>query len=162
MRNLLDPEEMLSPELMKRATILLTMFLAASAALATLMAILTILTTFNLPVAFLQFIVGVGIPFSVWMIVRTLSEMLLAQHRLIDRMSVIAEHLSEDRQGDAADTPDAPEPDSFIVDPVEPAPAPTVMEDTETGAEDTVAEEEAVEEEPKPKRRRKSAKSDDS
>lgn len=144
MRNLLDPDQMLSPGRIRTATIVLTFFLAAAAGLMTLTALWTLLSSFKLGAALFQFVFGVGAPLAVWIIVRVLSEMLLAQHRLNDRLSVIAEQLSEQRVDP-------------IVEPVREPVAP-VAEPKVGDVEAAEADVEIVqEEEPKPKRRRKSA-----
>lgn len=97
MRGMLDQDQILSPSLLKSATWVLTLLLAVIAALMLLSAIGYLFTGkfFNM---LMSAAFGVGGPLTVWLIVRQLGEILLAQHRMNDRLTVLGDALREDRE----------------------------------------------------------------
>ncbi len=90
MRGPLDPEQLLSPGMLKSANTLLTVCMAALAAMGLLRALWSLLT-WNPFTAIFQAGLAIAIPLSLWMIVRLLSEMLAAQHSLNERITLLNE-----------------------------------------------------------------------
>ncbi|MFC7292511.1 hypothetical protein [Hirschia litorea] len=95
MRGPLDPEQLLSPGMLKSANTLLTVCLAALAAMGLLRALWSLLT-WNPFTAIFQAGLAIAIPLSLWMIVRLLSESLAAQHNLNERITLLNETLWSD------------------------------------------------------------------
>ena len=90
MRGIFDQEQLMSPDLLKTATWVLSLALIAVAGLIFLQALGTLFTGKPFT-ALLQVATGGALPLAIWLIVRQLGEMLLAQHRLNDRLTILTE-----------------------------------------------------------------------
>ncbi len=143
MRGMLDQDQILSPSLLKSATWVLTLLLVVFGALMLLQSLWMVLTKFAILSALKTAAIGVGGPLAVWLVVRQLGELLMAQHRLNDRLTVLSETLRENREPQSATAEPAP---------MEATAAPPEPAGFETPAADKPA---------KPKRRTKSAAKDD-
>ena len=151
MPNLFDPEELMSPEVLKRAIWLLTMLLLATAAYMVLHALGNILFGFRIRAAIVQLVSGIGGPLAIWLIVRLLAEQALNQGRLADRLT------------DLTSRPDDTESTTPVAEVVSATPAPTVetvevaqaAKPEKTTAEPKTAENAEPSEDAKPKRRRR-------
>ena len=86
----------MSPSLIKPATWLLSVVLAAAGGIVIVQALGTLFSGRPFT-ALLQVAAGVALPLTLWLIVRLLSEILLAHHRMSDRLSVLTEALREKR-----------------------------------------------------------------
>ena len=148
MRNLLDPDELMSPGLVKSATRWLSILLAVIAGFMLLMALFS-LFSWNLTSAFTQAAFGLAIPLSIWLVVRLLSDMVASQHRLNDRLGIIADHLTENRSPVVEAAPPTTPVSTDTLTPK--AKADTAS--AKAKADDVVTEDDA----PKPKRRRRKA-----
>ena len=89
MRGLWDNEQPLSPGLLKSALALLAGFLAALAAVNVLMGVGAIFAG-RYGSALVQFSGGLAIPFAIWLALRMLADMLILQHRSLDRFNQLA------------------------------------------------------------------------
>ncbi len=114
---LLEPEQLLSPSMLKSANSTLTVCLAVLSGLGLLNAAFNIINFFNWkPITgLIQAAGAIAIPLAVWLIVRLLTEILITQQTLNDRLTL----LTEGKQADDADV---------IVEPAQETPAP--VEDT--------------------------------
>lgn len=86
MRGLWDNEQPLSPSLLKSALALLAGFLAVLAAVNVLIGVGAIFAG-KYGSALVQFTGGLAIPFAVWLALRMLADMLILQHRSLDRFN---------------------------------------------------------------------------
>jgi hypothetical protein len=89
MRGLWDNEQPLSPGLLKSALALLAGFLAGLAAVNVLMGVGAIFAG-KYGSALVQFTGGLAIPFAIWLALRMLADMLILQHRSLDRFNQLA------------------------------------------------------------------------
>jgi hypothetical protein len=88
MRGLWDNEQPLSPSLLKSALALVAGFLAALAAVNVLMGVGAIFAG-HYGSALVQFTGGLAIPFAIWLALRMLADMLILQHRSLDRFNAM-------------------------------------------------------------------------
>jgi hypothetical protein len=101
MRGLWDNEQPLSPSLLKSALALAAGFLAVLAAVNLLMGVAAIFAG-KYGSALVQFTGGLAIPFAIWLALRMLADMLILQHRSLDRFNAMT--------GLEASTPASAEP----------------------------------------------------
>ncbi|MEP7209418.1 MAG: hypothetical protein ABI740_01165 [Alphaproteobacteria bacterium] len=88
MRGLWDNEQPLSPSLLKSALALVAGFLAVLAAVNVLMGVGAIFAG-HYGSALVQFTGGLAIPFAIWLALRMLADMLILQHRSLDRFNTM-------------------------------------------------------------------------
>lgn len=93
MRGLWDNEQPVSPNLLRSALALAGGFLALCSAVALFLAVGSILRQFYLIAAF-QVALGIAVPFSLWVGLRMLADMLVVMHRSHDRLAGIEEALT--------------------------------------------------------------------
>ncbi|MEM8919927.1 MAG: hypothetical protein AAGB25_01070 [Pseudomonadota bacterium] len=102
MRGLWDQDQVMSASMIRSATLLLGALLAAIAAISVLGALGSLFSG-----RFFTFLVqiagGLGIPLAIWLIVRLLSEGVMAQHRLSDRLTILTDVLNEQRTAATAE-----------------------------------------------------------
>ena len=89
MRGLWDNEPPLSPSLLKSALGLVAGFLAVLAAVNLLMGVGALFAG-KYGSALVQFTGGLAIPFALWLALRMLADMLILQHRSLDRFNQLA------------------------------------------------------------------------
>jgi hypothetical protein len=89
MRGLWDNEQPLSPSLLKSALSLAAGFLAALAVVNVLIGVGAIFAG-RFGSALVQFTGGLAIPFAIWLALRMLADMLILQHRSLDRFNTMA------------------------------------------------------------------------
>lgn len=92
MRGLWDNEQPVSPSLLRSALALAGGFLALCSAVALFLAVGSILRQFYLIAAF-QVALGIAIPFSLWVGLRMLADMLVVLNRSHDRLAGIEDAL---------------------------------------------------------------------
>ena len=107
MRGLFDKDQVLSADTIKSATMILSALLAALAATVILQALGSLFGG-RFFTALVQVAGGLGVPLAIWLIVRLLSETLMAQHRLNDRLTVLTQTLREQREDAPAPAPSKP------------------------------------------------------
>ena len=112
MRGLWDNEQPLSPGLLKSALALLAGFLAALAAVNVLMGVGAIFAG-KYGSALVQFSGGLAIPFAIWLALRMLADMLILQHRSLDRFNQLA---GVETSVPASEASAAPERDPVILE----------------------------------------------
>jgi hypothetical protein len=88
MRGLWDNEQPLSPSLLKSALALAAGFLAALAVVNVLIGVGAIFAG-RFGSALVQFTGGLAIPFAIWLALRMLADMLILQHRSLDRFNAM-------------------------------------------------------------------------
>ena len=89
MRGLWDNEQPLSPSLLKSALAVVAGFLAVLGAVNVLMGVGAIFAG-KYGSALVQFTGGLAIPFAIWLALRMLADMLILQHRSLDRFNQLA------------------------------------------------------------------------
>jgi endonuclease/exonuclease/phosphatase (EEP) superfamily protein YafD len=92
MRGPLDPEQLLSPELLKSANTLLSVCLVVIAGLGVL-ASLGALFTLDIGDAIVKLAGAITLPLTIWLIVRLLSEILMAQQAINERLTLLNENV---------------------------------------------------------------------
>mgnify|MGYP000256188547 CR=1 FL=1 len=103
MRELFDKDQVMSADTIKSATFILSALLAALAVTVILKALGSLFSGHFFS-ALVQLAGGLGVPLAIWLIVRLLSETLMAQHRLNDRLTVLTQTLREQREETPAPT----------------------------------------------------------
>jgi hypothetical protein len=93
MRGLWDNEQPISPSLLRSALALVGGFLALCSAVTLFLAVGSVVGKFYLIAAF-QVTLGIAIPFSLWLGLRMLADMLVALNRSHDRLEAIEEALT--------------------------------------------------------------------
>lgn len=102
MKDLINQDRALSPALIKTGVFLLGVLLAALAVFIILMALATLFSGAIIP-AFIQAAAGLSLALFAFLIVRLLSEILMAIHRLNDRLTVLGDDLRTARTDAAKD-----------------------------------------------------------
>lgn len=92
MKDLLNQDRALSPALIKTGVFFLGILLAALSVFVILMALGTLFSGSIIP-AFIQAAAGLSIALFAFLVVRLLSEILMAMHRLNDRMTILSDDL---------------------------------------------------------------------
>ncbi len=93
MRGLWDNEQPVSPNLLRSALALAGGFLALCSAVALFLAVGSILRQFYLIAAF-QVALGIAVPFSLWVALRMLADVLVVLNRSHDRLAGIEDALT--------------------------------------------------------------------
>ncbi len=139
MRGPIDPEQLLSPGMLKSANTLLTVCLAALSAMGMLHAI-GHLFKWRPFTALLVAAAALAIPLAIWMIVRLLSEGLAAQHSLNERITLLNESLwgPEDEEWEEVNSADETDEVDGEVEPI--SPEAEIVEVTETAEAEAEAE----------------------
>jgi hypothetical protein len=132
MRGPLDPEQLLSPELLKSANTLLSVCLVVIAGLGVL-ASLGALFTLDIGDAIVKLAGAITLPLTIWLIVRLLSEILMAQQAINERLTLLNENViatEYEVTPEANDSAAADKPAEAETAKEAPTPAPATADDT--------------------------------
>ena len=140
MFGMFDQEQLMSPGLMKRAMGIVTITLAVMAVLLGLQALDQLLFKFQVLGALKTLAIAIAAPASIWLLLRYLGEILLAQHRLNDRLTILTESLRE-QSAPTRPAPPSTRPEDATID----TQTSTVSKDADTEAADKAGDDNAQE-----------------
>lgn len=93
MRGQWDNEQPLSPILLRSAMAVVGGFLALSAIVMLVISVTSAIAGFYV-VAAIQFAVGIALPFSIWLAIKILADIVTVLNRTHDRLEAIEEHFT--------------------------------------------------------------------